>query len=174
MAQMMQPLPRPVGHKKFRSEELAEPKGRRPAPVGQLVLAGGLCLASAGMVLWAVLMAGAGVKSPVQPAAAAEAEPVENHNGWREEAATGALGQKAQELVLRHPGTTPGHREVRTSLARINLRTLDRAAEPPANGNGKAKPPEPESGGMSGGPPEQVRAPEGERPPPVEPGPAVE
>jgi len=174
MAPMMQPLPRPVGHKRFRSEELGEPKGRRPQPVGQLVLAGGLCLASAGMVLWAVLMAGAGVKPAGQPAAVAEAELTENHDGWHEDAAAGALGAKAQELVLRHPGMKPGHREVKTSLVRINLRTLDRAAEPPANGSGKSKAPEPESGGVSGGLPEQARAPEGERPPPVGPGPDME
>lgn len=179
MTPMMEldPQRRPVLSRKRRAAVAAAASAAqsgkvKSAAVVRVIAASVLCGLALGIFVWAA--ARSRVKMVVAPPSRVLSADklVEQDNRWVDRLDEVVPSEKLRQAMRENPDLQPGHRQVKTGSVIINLRTLESPPRPPEDGK-QSKPPEIEAGGMSGEP-VQVRAPEGEKPPPPEPGPEVE
>jgi hypothetical protein len=163
---MMQPLPRPIGRKKFRSE--VEQPGKKPAGggKGQLIAAAALGGVAVTVLVVAALWTDVSAK-PIPPGTVRPVEKiVERDNHWFEGAPDNPAAERMRQRLESNPNLRLSHREVKTGLVRINLRTVESVPPPPPADGKKSLAPPPERSTSLGSAPRQPGS-GNEEPPPV-------
>lgn len=170
MAPMLtKPLPRPVGKKQFRSEAEAAAKKQTRGGVGHVIAAGALAVGAVALLVVAALRSDVSPK-PIPPGTVRPVEKlVERDNYWFEGAPDNPAAELVRQKLQSNPNLKLGHREVKTRLVRINLRTVENGPAPPAEEDGKkpASPP-PEQSTSIGSRPRLPGSDSEELPPTVE------
>ncbi len=146
----------------------------KPGSAGRMVMAAVFCCLSVGLLATLALLPGDVQPSrPVSPARDA-AQIAEQDNGWVGRAESVVPSEKLQQALLESPNLKAGHREVKTSFLRLNLRTVDGLGDA-AVGSGKAvKAPASETGSFPASPPQRPALEDGAKPPVVVPEPQGE